>query len=1104
MGIKINFDVAGVPEEPTLVLAKRNGDRLGKLNAKEIQLTDSMTEASQISFSLYKTTDGAIDPMWDKVVDFRLVYCVEWNQFFETKVETNESNDVKKTVTCTQLGAAELGQIMLYDVEINTETDISREEYEIPTTLYKPDHPEASLLHRITTKAPHYKIKHVDATIANIQRTFTFSDKSIYDAFTEIAEEMDCQFVLDARIDENGDFVREISVYDLESNCKECGNRDEFVGPCPECGSAEITEGYGEDTSVFITADELGDDIQLSQNTDEIKNCFKLEGGDDLINATIKSCNPNGSDYIWYISDDMKTDMSDELREKLASYDVMYKEYQGMQIEVDKDSYDKYKELVDKYKTDDNEISVPDYPFDGYRSLIEAYYDTMDMYLYLNSSLMPEAGLEGTTAEDEIEKLTADALSPASTNSTLRALSQATADSIALSVAKVIVDSRYQTKVVEGSMLTDYDENLDYRTWTGKFVVTSYSNDEDTATTKEIAVRIDENYGNFIRQKIEKLLAREDVEDVGITGLFKMELADFKEQLKQYSLQRLIAFTDGCQSCIDIMVEQGVADRQTWADKHPDLYEELYVPYLDKLAALSDEMGVRQAEIDVVVGVKDEDENVVKKGFQSYIEDKIAEIQEALDFERYLGDELWLEFCMFRREDKYSNTNYISDGLNNAELIEKAVEFINVAEKEIYKSAELQRTITSNLKNLLVIKKFRPIVEHFSVGNWVRVLVDDNVYKLRLLSYTIDYDNLDSLSVTFGDEVRNCSAIKSIQDVLSQASSMATSYSAVKRQAKQGEKSNDMIDAWFENGLDTTNAKIVNGSDNQSQTWDSHGMLFRQYDSTLGEYEPTQMKIINSTIAITDDNWQTTKTAIGQYYYFDEDGKMQTAYGVNGETIVGKLFLGEKMRLSNTDGTMTFDDGGLVIQNNAVSVTIKPDDESPVLAVKDKETDQNVFVVDSDGMLTITGKINATDISLIDGGTTNQNITGFADIAFDGRYTHISGGNPNDQGNVLTFDENGKVISRKLRANNVTGLAEVATTGSYSSLSNAPVLADVATSGEYADLVGVPELKNVALTGSYNDLSGNTGDAGKVLYVSSTGAVTAISLSDLKQLLANV
>ena len=476
MSIKINFDAAGNPEEPTIVLAKRNGDRIGKINAKDIELTDNLNDAAETSFTAYKYVDGVKDQLWDKITNFKLVYCVEWNQFFEITVEVNESADIKKTVSCTALGPAELGQIMLYGVEINTEADISRDEYKIPTVLYRENNHEASLLHRIMEKAPHYTIGHVDATIANIQRTFTFDDKSIYDALRDIAEEIDCLFVFSASLDENNKLVRKISAYDLESNCKKCGNRGEFVGKCPKCESTDITEGYGNDTTIFVTADELGDNIQLSTDTDEIKNCFKLEAGDDLMNATIKSCNPNGSDYIWYLSDAMKEDMSDELKKKIMSYDELYATHQTSKISLNQGSLDSYNEIVNRYKTDKNKLENISSPIDGYPSLIEAYYNTMDLYLYLNNSMMPDAGLEGTTAEKEAAKLTADALSPVSTSSALKGVSVSTADSIVLSAAKVLVDSRYKVKIVDGSTLKPYSNSLDYRTWSGQFVVTSYSN----------------------------------------------------------------------------------------------------------------------------------------------------------------------------------------------------------------------------------------------------------------------------------------------------------------------------------------------------------------------------------------------------------------------------------------------------------------------------------------------------------------------------------------------------------------------------------------------------------------------------------------------------
>ena len=51
-----------------------------------------------------------------------------------------------------------------------------------------------------------------------------------------------------------------------------------------------------------------------------------------------------------------------------------------------------------------------------------------------------------------------------------------------------------------------------------------------------------------------------------------------------------------------------------------------------------------------------------------------------------------------------------------------------------------------------------------------------------------------------------------------------------------------------------------------------------------------------------------------------------------------------------------------------------------------------------------------------------------------------------------------------------TELADVAVSGSYEDLEDAPTLAAVATSGSYADLSGTPELAAVATSGSYTDL----------------------------------
>lgn len=1168
MGIKINFDAARNPEAPTIVLAKRNGDKIGLLNAKSIQISDNLNDASEMSFDVYKVVDGDVCPFWDKITNFKLVYCVEWNMWFEITVELDESTEqVYKTVTCTQLGHAELSQINLYNIQINTEADILRDEYEIPTVLYYPEHPEASLLHRILEKAPHYRVKHVDSTIAKIQRVFEFNDTSIYDAFQKIAEEINCLFVLDSESDEDGNIDRTISVYDLESSCKKCGYRGEFVDKCPECGSTEINDGYGEDTGIFVTADELANSVQLSTDTGEIKNCFKLEGGDDMMTATIRNCNPNGSDYIWYISDAMKTDMSDELVEKLGKYDDKYAEYYNdidYRPILNKESINKYNDIIERYRpylgkvkndkgeeTDKDkadEYLIPD-EIKGYKSVMNIYYNVIDLVLFLKSAMMPTAKLADTDAKKEAAKLTTANISPVAAQ-TINNMSKFTADNVVLSMAKVLVDSRYQTKVNDGSTF-----NNESKVWTGSFTVTNYSDKEDTATSKLINVTVNDDYETFVKQKIEKALAKGDDKDFSIAGLFKLELELFKAELKKYALNRLTSFHDACQSAIDILVEQGVADKNTWGNntEGKNLYDHLYIPYKQKLDAIQDEMNDRSADVDAIAGVYDENDVVVKKGLQNYIEDLVEDVQDELNFERFLGENLWLEFVSFRRDDKYSNDNYVSDGLSNSELINKANEFIETANKEIYKSNEMQTSISADLYNLLVIEKFVPIVEEFKVGNWIRVAVDGAVYKLRLVSYEIDYDDLESLSVEFADEVRAVSNIRSVQDVINQASSMATSYDSVKRQAKRGEQSDEVMNSWFENGLDTTYTKIVSGADGQSQVIDNHGILLRK-QTVDGDYEPTQMKFINSTIAITDDNWNTTKTAIGEYYYFDPiTNQMIKAYGVNAETIIGKLLLGEKLLLNNENNTVSFDERGLLIKGDEsnVVVSISPENAN-VIDIKNGE--ESVFNVNKDGNLYITGAIIRRSINIDNDIDIDSNvISGLAPVARSGDYVDLIWGS-GSQGQVLYLAPGNKVRAKTIGYNELAGkptklsqftndegfidnsvnnlinyynnttvdnkmslkadkssLSDVATSGSYGDLTDKPNL----FSGKYNDLSGKPNLKPVATSGSYNDLTNkpelfsgdysdlkaSASDAGKLLYVDDSGNVTSITIENLKGLL---
>ena len=975
MAIRIMFDAANNPEAPTVVLAKRDGGKLGQIDARSISVSDSFNDAPEMSFTVYKELNGKKCELWDEITNFKLIYCVEWNEWFEITVELDESNEIVKTVFATGLGYAELGQIMLYDIEINTEDDIARDDYKEPTVLFNEKNPKASLLNRIMEKAPHYAITHVDNSIAGIQRTFSFNDTSIVDAFQDIAEEIKCIFVLNAQTDGDGKLQRTVEVYDLQNYCFDCKHRWDSIEQnevCPECGSENVKPGYGEDTTIFITSDELADDIGFETDTDAVKNCFKLEGGDDLMTATIRNCNPNGTDYLWYFSDDMKHEMPSELVDKIEEYDELYKYYQDEHIVMQEEigALNSYNQLVNKYRAFNEDLEIITVPIKGYPALMNAYYNTIDFDLYLTSSMMPSVKTMETDAKKELAKLTSIALSPVAVKS-VSVISNATADNVVLSMARLIVDTRFKVKINSSTIENNGGNTV---VWTGSFIVTNYYDEEDTATGSNVTVIIDEDYERFIKQKIEQQLSKDTTDDVDIVSLFEKDYDSFVNELRKFSLNRLKSFQAACQAVLDILIEQGIADKETWSSGDVNLYDDLYMPYMNKMDAIMSEAKLREQEIQIISGKKDADGDIVQYGLQNYLDEYRDEIQDALDFEKYLGEEMWLNFCAYRREDKYSNDNFISDALNNKEIFERAQEFIELATQEIHKSAEQQHSISSDLKNLLVIDKFKPLVDSFSVGNWLRIMVDNTLYKLRLINYSIDYDSIESIDVEFSDVIKSKDSASDIQSVLEQAQSMATSYGSVKRQAADGKNTSNLVGGWVSDGLDLTNMSIVGNAENQNIEWGETGLLAREYLPITDTYDDRQLKLINRGLYVTDDGWLTARAGIGNFMFWNPKTKeTEEAYGVIADTIVGNIILSEEVGIYNKNASITLDDNGFSLTTNADGST--PENIFLIQKeLKDQEGNlsyDKMLYIDSDGNLTLNGNVNISsdnmNISTLDG-----------------------------------------------------------------------------------------------------------------------------------------
>lgn len=993
MAIQINFDTANQPEKPLLILTKRNLEKFGVItNVTNIRVKESLGSICELSFVVHKHMNREICFLWNELQDGRFVYIEEWNKYFQITVNINESTETTKTITGQSVQEVELSQTYLYETEINTSGDIARDDY-VATVLYNPTNPTASLLNRILTdKMSHYKIAHVDSTIANIQRTFSFDGVSIYDALQEIAEEINCLFTFGDYIP-GSNSIRTISAYDMESYCKDCGYRGEFIDECPKCKSHDIIEGYGEDTNIFINRENLTDDIDYSTDYDNVKNCFRLEAGDDLMTATVINSTPSKSQYMWRFSPSDLNDMSDSLNEKINGYNNLYEYYEKeYSVEIDALLVEKYNALIQKYKAFNSELYPINMPLVGYQKIMEHYYNVIDLHGYLYNSLMPSVEIDNTNAKEQASFLTTKNLSPTSVQD-LKYISLATANSTLLSYAKVFVNTaKYKIKIKNSSI----SEN----NWTGNFTVENYYDEEDVADSEIITVEFNDNYENFIKQKLDKIL-NEKKDDLSIIGLFKMSNDDFTEELRKYSLTYLQIIHDACQSCLDILIEQGISDKSKWVYSSKNLYDEIYTPYYTKKTLIDKEIKLRESEIALLNGVTDEYGDFKIIGIKNAIENVREEIIKALDFRSYIDTD-WEELCSFRREDSWSNSNYISDGLDNIELYKKAAEFLERAKEEIIRASTSKHSISVNsLKNLLIIPEFQPIVKYFKTGNWLRIEVDKQVYKLRLLNYELNYDSLDDLSVEFSDVLLTNDTSHDLKTILNQSQSMTTSYSSVKRQAKQGSDTKVVVDSMVESGIDTSVVKIFSG-ENQDIIYDDHGLLFRKYNPDTESYSEKQLKIINSTLSITTDNWKTSKVGLGEFdYYNPKTQQMEKGFGLIANQIVGGLLLTEEIGIYNEKGTMTMDSKGLNITNGTNSFSVNPNDTS---LLKIKKGDVTVFSVTDTGELTFTGNVIANDLILGSNGLHESNdVTGISISPDDVEIFTLRKGLER----VLYFDENG-------------------------------------------------------------------------------------------------
>lgn len=627
-------------EYPDVYLLSKGLHKLGQLYPiNDLNIVVKANDTDEISFIFQKYVNDTEQELYNKVKTDSVVY-IKGFGCYQLKVNENDKGEgVYKSVSGESLADVELSNI-LATLEINTEQDILVSDYEnenvtdyIPTVFFRDESKyddyiwstgnsklsddekkqklkDSSLLHRIFSYAPHYEIGHVDESLYYVQRDFSWSNSYIKDILNDVAEEVGCIFTFETYLDDNGKTVRKVNAYDI-SYCEKCFKdaavqlsyktfdtsvfRSITNGVCDNCGSSEYVYDYGKDTDIFITTENLTDEISV-QPDNEIKNVFKISGGDDNITSAIQALNM-GSSKIMMFSEETKNEMSDELRKKFEDY-----------------------------INDQSSIET------SYETLVETQSNVYDLIQYLQSGKMPQLADNARDIQEEVKYLLNSITEDYENNFYVESYDkgeksflghkETVSSSSIKNLFTLYLDKGYSVRVSNGDIGDKTNPNDSYVRWDGIITIYETSNSDNYAdihcsksdttyvvynqiTAQNSDSKLQETYDSFY---VNLMFADQDSVKYAsyIQQFCEQKLASYKkieyknEEEKpwnEYCYERLKSFYDGYQACLEVLSEM---DSQQTIQSVKQVISDIYNNYSFIQYKISQQMKILVQQINAL------------------------------------------------------------------------------------------------------------------------------------------------------------------------------------------------------------------------------------------------------------------------------------------------------------------------------------------------------------------------------------------------------------------------------------------------------------------------------------------------------------------------
>ena len=327
----------------------------------------------------------------------------------------------------------------------------------------------------------------------------------------------------------------------------------------------------------------------------------------------------------------------------------------------------------------------------------------------------------------------------------------------------------------------------------------------------------------------------------------------------------------------------------------------------------------------------------------------------------YFTESEYDELCQYIFEGSYRDEYVtITDSMTYEQRFEQMKILFDRAQFQLEKVSKPTQEFDVDAENFIFIKDFAEWSDQLETGRLINVEIEtDDIAKLFLSSISVNYDD-HNLKLTFGNRFNKFDPKALFDDILGNISKSSNSLNYVKETLypiKSGEFNEMKAILATSRNLSMTNALSAT---NQEVTIDETGYTGKSKDPDTQEYDSHEVKITSNNIVFTDDNWDSSKVAIGQIY-LDGAGYQ---YGVNAQYLVGDVIIGNELHIKDNEGRDLLDvvDGKIsssvgsidtrmsTLEQTATGISIRIDSLEENAGDVDHVTTSNGFTFDEDGL----------------------------------------------------------------------------------------------------------------------------------------------------------